>query len=270
MQTFTFRAFRASKLTKAIYALYSHAQLPGAGLLDREGWPEARACRGRALLHPRGGLNTADSAPLWARDGPVRGWSMVRPKACHTAAARYPPHQSGTGPTRAWLGPTPVRRTQHLEAVRLLSSWRRSRPVRLIHRGGRAEGDMRSSAAQPSNALFLSRTPRPWPARVTGRLQCNGHMVWKPEAVSAFDLAQRSRSRTLRVQPEVPSGAMQLVDALPHAKARRVRSVNAMDGLQLEGDSLLSTFCSRAVHADDMPRPPSTPVWQTMMIAEQG
>ena len=170
MQTFTFRAFRASKLTKAIYALCRHAQLPGAGLLDREGWPKARACRGRALPRPRGGLNTADSAPLWARDGPVRGWSMVRPKACHTAAARYPPHQSGTGPTRSWLGPTPVARTQHLEAVRLLSSWRRSRPVRLIHRGGRAEGDMRSSAVQPPHALLLSRTRRPWPVRVAGRL----------------------------------------------------------------------------------------------------
>ena len=99
-QTFTFSAFRASKVTKAIYALYSHDQLPGAGLLDREGWPEARAWCGRALPRPRGGLNTADSAPLRDRDGPVRGWSMVRRKACHTATARYPPHQSGTGPTR--------------------------------------------------------------------------------------------------------------------------------------------------------------------------
>ena len=40
IETFTFSAFRASKLTKAIYALYSHAQLPGAGLIDREGWPD--------------------------------------------------------------------------------------------------------------------------------------------------------------------------------------------------------------------------------------
>ena len=267
---FTFRAFRASKLTKAIYALYSHAQLPGAGLLDREGWPEARACRGRALPRPRGGLNTADSAPLRARDGPVRGWSMVRPKACHTAAARYPPHQSGTGPTRAWLGPTPVRRTQHLEAVRLLSSWRRSRPVRLIHRGGRAEGDMRSSAAQPSNALLLSRTRRPWPARATGRLQCKGHMVWKPAAVSAFDLAQRCRSSTLRVQQEVRSGALQPVNALPHGKARRIRSAHATDGLQFEGGSTLSPFYSRAVHTADKPRSSSTPAWQNTMIAARG
>ena len=78
-----FCAFHVStlKLTKAIYALYSHAQLPGAGLLDREGWPEARSYRGRALPRPRGGLNTADSDPLWARDGPVRGLSMVRRKA---------------------------------------------------------------------------------------------------------------------------------------------------------------------------------------------
>ena len=195
---------------------------------------------------------------------------MVRRKACHAAAARYPPHQSGTGPTRAWLGPTPVRRTQHLEAVRLLSSWRRSRPVRLIHRGGRAEGDMRSSAAQPSNALLLSRTRRPWPVRVTGRLQCKGHMVWKPAAVSAFDLAQRSRSRTLRVQQEVRSDALQPVDALPHGKAQRCRSADAEDGLQLKGGSPLSTFSSRAVHAADKPRPSSTPVWQTMMIAVRG
>ena len=65
-ETFTFSAFRASKLTKAIYALYSHAQLSGASLIDREGWPEARAWCGRALPRPRGGLNTADSDPLWA------------------------------------------------------------------------------------------------------------------------------------------------------------------------------------------------------------
>ena len=71
MQTFTFRAFRASKLTKAIYALYSHAQLPGTGLLDREGWTKGRAWCGRALPRPRGGPNTADSALLRARDGPV-------------------------------------------------------------------------------------------------------------------------------------------------------------------------------------------------------
>ena len=78
MQTFTFRAFRASKLTKAIYALYSHAQLPGAGLLDREGWPEARACRGRALPRPRSGLNTADSRP--PRPVYYGNSRMVRPK----------------------------------------------------------------------------------------------------------------------------------------------------------------------------------------------
>ena len=77
---------------------------------------------------------------------------------------------------------------------------------------------MRSTAAQPSNALLLSRTRRSRPAHVTGRLQCNGHMVWKPAAVSAFDLAQRSRSRTLRVQQEVRSDALQPVDALPHGK----------------------------------------------------
>ena len=156
---------------------------------------------------------------------------------------------------------------QHLEPVLLLSSWRHSRPVRLIHRGGRAEGDMRSSAAQPSNALLLSRTRRPWPSRVSGRLQCKGHMVWKPAAVSAFDLAQRSRSRTLRVQQEVRSDALQPVDALPHGKAQRCRSADATDGLQLKGGSPLSTFSSRAVHAADKPRPSSTPVWQTMMIA---
>ena len=160
--------------------------------------------------------------------------------------------------------------SQHLEPVLLLSSWRHSRPVRLIDRGGRAEGDMRSSAAQPSNALLLSRTRRPWPARVTGRLQCNGHMVWKPAAVSAFDLAQRSRSRTLRVQQEVRSDALQPVDALPHGKAQRCRSADAADGLQLKGGSPLSTFSSRAVHAADKPRPSSTPVWQTMMIAVRG
>ena len=119
-----------------------------------------------------------------------------------------------------------------LEAVRLLSSWRRSRPVRLIHRGGRAEGDMRSSAVQPPHALLLSRTRRPWPVRVAGRLQCKGHMVWKPAAVSAFDLAQRSRSRTLRVQQEVRSDALQPVEALPYGKARRVRSADATGGLQ--------------------------------------
>ena len=160
--------------------------------------------------------------------------------------------------------------TQHLEPVLLLSSWRHSRPVRLIHRGGRAEGDMRSSAAQPSNALLLSRTRRPWPARVTGRLQCKGHMVWKPAAVSAFDLAQRSRSRTLRVQQEVRSDALQPVDALPHGKAQRCRSADATDGLQLKGGSPLSTFSSRAVHAAGKPRPSSPPVWQTMMIAVRG
>ena len=195
---------------------------------------------------------------------------MVRPKACYTAAARYPPHQSGTGPTRAWLGPTPVRRTQHLEAVRLLSSWRHSRPVRLIHRGGRAEGDMRSSAAQPSNALLLSRTRRPWPARAACWLQCKGHMIWMPAAVSAFDLAQRCRSSTLRVQQQVRSGTLQPVNALPHGKARRIRSADTTDGLQLKGGSKFSTSCSRAVHAADKPRPPSTPAWQTMMIAVRG
>ena len=159
---------------------------------------------------------------------------------------------------------------QHLEPVLLLSSWRNSRPVRLIHRGGRAEGDMRSSAAQPSNALLLSRTRRPWPLCVTGRLQCKGHMVWKPAAVSAFDLVQRSRSRTLRVQQEVRSDALQPVDALPHGKAQRCRSADATDGLQWQGGSPLITFSSRAVHAADKPRPSSTPVWQTMMIAVRG
>ena len=172
------RSLLAQRTVISLNSPYNHVQWPSPSRLDREGWPGARAGLGSALPRPRGGLNTADSAPLRARDGPVRGWSMVRRKACHTAAARYPPHQSGTGPTRALLGPTPVRRTQHLEAVRLLSSWRRSRPVRLIHRGGRAEGDMRSSAVQPSNALLLSRTRRPWPERVTGRLQCEGHMIW--------------------------------------------------------------------------------------------
>ena len=160
--------------------------------------------------------------------------------------------------------------TQHLEPVLLLSSWLKSRPVRLVHRGGRAEGDMRSSAAQPSNALLLSRTRRSRPARVTGRLQCKGHMVWKPAAVSAFDLAQRSRSRTLRVQQEVRSDALQPVDALPHGKAQRCRSADAKDRLQLKGGSPLSTFSARAVHAADKPRPSSTPVWQTMMIAVRG
>ena len=160
--------------------------------------------------------------------------------------------------------------SQHLEPVLLLSSWRHSRPVRLIHRGGRAEGDMRSSAVQPPHALLLSRTRRPWPARVSGRLQCKGHMVWKPEAVSAFDLAQRSRSRTLRVQQEVRSDALQPVDALPRNKARRCRSADAKDGLQLQGGSPLSSFSSRAVHAAGKPRPSSPPVWQTMMIAVRG
>ena len=195
---------------------------------------------------------------------------MVRRKACHTSASCYPPHQSGTGPTRSWLGPTPVARTQHLEAVRLLSSWRRSRPVRLIHRGGRAEGDMRSSAVQPPHALLLSRTRRPWPARVAGRLQCKGHMIWKPAAVSALRLAQRCRSSTLRAQQEVRSGALQPVNALPHGKARRIRSADATDRLQLKGGSKFSTSHSRAVHAADKPRPPSTPAWQTMMIAVRG
>ena len=184
---------------------------------------------------------------------------MVRRKACRTAAARCPPHQSGTGPTRAWLGPTPVRRTQHLKAVRLLSSWRRSRPVRLIHRGGRAEGDMRSSAVQPPHALLLSRTRRPWPVRVAGPLQCKGHMIWKPAAVSALRFAQRCRSSTLRAQQEVRSGALQPINALPHGKARRIRSADATYGLQLNGGSKFSTLCSRAVHAADKPRPPSTP-----------
>ena len=176
-------------------------------------------------------------------------------------------HRTGI---RTLLGTTPVGRNQHPEPVLLLSSWRQSRPVRLVHRGGRAEGDMRSSAAQPSNALLLSRTRRPWPDRVTGRLQCKGHMVWKPAAVSAFDLAQRSRSLTLRVQQEVRSDALQPVDALPHGKAQRCRSADATDGLQLKGGSPLSTFSSRAVHAADKPRPSSTPVWQTMMIAVRG
>ena len=159
---------------------------------------------------------------------------------------------------------------QHLEPVLLLSSWRHSRPVRLIHRGGRAEGDIRSSAAQPSNALLLSRTRRPWPSRATGRLQCKGHMVWKPSAVSELDLAQRSRSRTLRVQQEVRSDALQPVDALPHGKAQRCRSADATDGLKLQGGSPLSSFSSHAVHAAGKPRPSSTPVWQTMMIAVRG
>ena len=160
--------------------------------------------------------------------------------------------------------------TQRLEPVLLLSSWRHSRPVRLIHRGGRAVGDMRSSAVQPPHALLLSRTRWSWPARVAGRLQCKGHMVWKPAAVSAFDLAQRSRSRTLRVQQEVRSDALQPVDALPHGKAQRCRSADATDGLQLKGGSPRSTFSARAVHAADKPRPSSTPVWQTMMIAVRG
>ena len=87
MQTFTFRAFRASKLTKAVYALYSHAQLPGAGLLDREGWPEARDWCGRALPRPRGGPNTDDSAPFGPAMDPYGGgaWSGGR-------RATQPPH----------------------------------------------------------------------------------------------------------------------------------------------------------------------------------
>ena len=114
-----------------------------------------------------------------------------------------------------------------------------------------------SSAVQPPHALLLSRTRWSWPARVAGRLQCKGHMIWKPAAVSALRLAQRCRSSMLRVQQEVRSGALQPVNALPHGKARRIRSAHATDGLQFEGGSTLSPFYSRAVHTADKPRSPS-------------
>ena len=178
-------------------------------------------------------------APSWrpehGRFSPPLGPRRTRTRVEHGPAGGVPhsrrtlspaPKRHGTDQIIAWYdssskdsAPKARDPPQH--------SWQHSRPVRLIDRGGRAEGDMRSSAAQPSNALLLSRTRRPWPARVTGRLQCNGHMVWKPEAVSAFDLAQRSRSRTLRVQQEVQSGALPPVNALPHCKAQWINSARA-------------------------------------------
>ena len=187
------------------------------------------------------------SPPLWARDGPVKRTGVEHGPAegvPHSRRTLSPaPKRHGTDQIMAWDDSSSKDSAPRGRAPpQQLAPWRRSRPVRLIHRGGRAEGDMRSSAVQPPNALLLSRTRRPWPARATGRLQCKGHMVWKPAAVSAFDLAQRCRSSTLRVQQEVRSGALQPVNALPHGKARRIRSAHATDGLQCEGGSTLIRF----------------------------
>ena len=60
------------------------------------------------------------------------------------------------------------------------------------------------------------------------------------------------------------------VNALPHGKARRIRSAHATDGLQFEGGSTLSLFYSRAVHTADKPRSSLTPDWQNTMIAARG